>query len=125
MIGDTVKELKARKSAIRSEIATLNAEDKKIDRVIAAIIALPTSTPVATAAKVKTGKKRKFSAATLAKMRKAQQARWANIKGPKTAVVAPAAKPAKKKGKMSAAGKAKLSALMKARWAAKKKAAKK
>jgi hypothetical protein len=94
--------------------------------------------------------KRKFSAYTRAKMRAAQQARWAKIKG-----TAPAAKPVKKAGrklsakglaniragvakrmaaqgkavqkskrKMSAAGRAALSAAAKARWAKAKKAGK-
>jgi hypothetical protein len=97
--------------------------------------------------------KRKFSASAKARMRKAQKARWAKIKG-----TAPSAKPAKKskmsaqglaniragvlkrmknqgkaasakrakkgKRKMSAAGKAALSAAAKARWAKAKAAGK-
>lgn len=55
---------------------------------------------------------KKFSAATKAKMAKAQQARWAKIKGPKTT-----AEPAKKKFTMSAAGRARIAAAAKARWA--------
>jgi hypothetical protein len=65
-------------------------------------------------------KKRKFSAAAKARMRAAQQARWARIKG-----TAPLAKPARKaKRKMSAAGRAAISAAAKARWAKAKKAGK-
>ena len=96
-------------------------------------------------------KKRRFSAYTRAKMRKAQQARWAKIKE-----TAPSAKPApapkkrkmsvqglaniragvakrmaaqgktvqKPKRKFSAAGRAAISAAAKARWAKAKKAAK-
>ncbi len=63
-------------------------------------------------------KTRKFSAYTRAKMRRAQQARWAKIKG--TAPTTPAPK---KKGKMSAAGRAAIRAAQIARWA-KAKAAK-
>jgi hypothetical protein len=54
--------------------------------------------------------KRKFSAAAKARMKAAQKARWAKIKG-----TAPSAKPAKKR-QMSAAAKAALSAAAKARW---------
>ena len=95
-------------------------------------------------------KKRKFSAAAKARMRAAQQARWAKIKR-----AAPSAKPAKKakrkmsaqglaniragvekrmaaqgkavqkpKRKMSAAGRAAISAAAKARWAKAKKTGK-
>ena len=65
-------------------------------------------------------KKWKFSAAARAKMRAAQKARWAKIKG-----TAPEAKPAKKaKRKFTAAGRAALSAAAKARWAKAKKAGK-
>jgi hypothetical protein len=95
-------------------------------------------------------KKRKFSAAAKARMRAAQQARWAKING-----TAPSAKPAKKakrkmsaqglaniragvekrmaaqgkvvqepKRKFSAAGRAALAAAAKARWAKAKKAGK-
>jgi hypothetical protein len=65
-------------------------------------------------------KRYKFSAAARARMRAAQQARWARIKG-----TAPLAKPARKaKRKMSAAGRAAISAAAKARWAKAKKAGK-
>jgi hypothetical protein len=62
-------------------------------------------------------KKRKFSAAAKARMRAAQRARWAKIKG-----TAPSAKPTRKvKRKMSAAGLANIRAAQKARWAKAKK----
>jgi hypothetical protein len=65
-------------------------------------------------------KKYKFSAASRAKMRAAQKARWAAIKG-----TAPSAGPApKKKRKMSAEGLANIRAGVAKRWAAKGKAAK-
>src|ERR1035438_5650992 len=63
-------------------------------------------------------KKRKFSAYTKAKMRAAQQARWAKIKG-----TAPSAKPLKKaKRKMSVQGLANIRAGVAKRMAAKGKA---
>jgi hypothetical protein len=57
--------------------------------------------------------RRKFSAAAKARMRAAQRARWAKIKGT-TASATPEQKP---KRKMSAAGRAAISAAAKARWA--------
>jgi hypothetical protein len=61
-------------------------------------------------------KRRKFSAAAKARMRAAQQARWAKIKG-----TTPSATPApKQKGKMSAQGLANIRAAQKARWAKRK-----
>jgi hypothetical protein len=65
-------------------------------------------------------KKRKFSAAAKARMRAAQRARWAKIKGT-PASATPAQKP---KRKMSAAGRAAISAAAKARWAKVRKAGK-
>ena len=110
--------------------------------------------PGGTAAPEAPKKTWKFSAAARAKMRAAQKARWAKIKGtaPATAKPAPTkkskmsaqglaniragvakrmaaqgkapAKPAKAKKKFSAAAKAALSAAAKARWAKAKKAGK-
>ena len=62
-----------------------------------------------------------MSAATKAKMRAAQQARWAKIKGTATTAAEPA-KTSKKRG-LTAEGRARLAAAMKARWAARKKGA--
>ena|SRR5664279_1091383 len=92
-------------------------------------------------------RKYKFSAAARARMRSAQKARWAKIKGTAPTTAAPKRKMSaeglaniragvakrmaaqgkavkKTKRKMSAAAKARLSALAKARWAAAKKAGK-
>ena len=67
--------------------------------------------------------KRTMSVATIEKMRAAQQARWAGIKGKSSNKAAPAkatAKDAPKKKVMSPEAKAKIAAAMKARWAANK-----
>ena len=57
-------------------------------------------------------KRRKMSAAGRRKIAAAQKARWANVKGRKSAT-----KPVKKaRRKMSAAGRAKIAAAAKARW---------
>lgn len=63
--------------------------------------------------------KRKMSAAGLARIRAAQKARWAKIKGTKAKTTKPT------KRKMSAGARAKLAALAKARWAKVKAAGKK
>ena len=64
------------------------------------------------------GRKRRFSAATRARMREAQQRRWAAIKG---ATQAPAkaapAKTAGKKRRLSAAGRKRIIEATKKRWA--------
>jgi len=85
MLVDTLKQLKHRKAAIRTEIAKLNVEDRKIDRVIKAISALPVaaSAPVATAAKTKPAKKRKMSAAGRKAISLAAKAMWAKRKAKK------------------------------------------
>ena len=55
--------------------------------------------------------RRKISAAGIARIRAAQKARWAKVKGAKPAIAR------KSKRKMSASAKAKISAAAKARWA--------
>jgi len=64
----------------------------------------------------KDGRKGKRSAATIAKMRAAQQARWAKKNG----AAVPAVKGTKKKRKFSAASRARMAAAQKARWAKRK-----
>ena len=93
---------------ISEQIAALQAE-------MAAIFG--NSTPVVEAApepEKADGRKRKRSAATIAKMRASQKKRWAKVKAP-VASKAPAL--VKKKRKMSAAGRAAIAAAQKARWA--------
>ena len=68
----------------------------------------------------KRGGRRKFSEASKAKMRAAQQARWAKVKGTATPgddATSTLAPKKRKKTKMSAAGKAAIVAAQKARWA--------
>jgi hypothetical protein len=70
-------------------------------------------------------KKRGMSAAGRAAISAAAKARWAKVRGEKSAVeTQAAAKSGKKKGKISAAGRKALSENLKARWAAKKAAGK-
>jgi hypothetical protein len=97
-------------AALKEKIQSL---EKELGRLLGS-----TATPAASAAPNK--KKFKMSAAAKAKISAAAKARWAKIKGKKTA----AKSPAKGKRKMSAAAKAKLSAKMKTLWAARKAAKK-
>ena len=99
--------------SLKSELASIVGGGSTVASIIEAA-----SSPV-----VKLGK-RTMSAATKAKMRAAQQARWANLKGSapapaNAAAPTPAAKkaPGSAKKGMSAAHKAKLKAAAKARWA--------
>ena len=73
-------------------------------------------TPASTSSKsdARTGKR---SAATIAKMRASQQARWAKVNGTKVEAPAAKAQVERKKGKMSAEGRARIVAAQKARWA--------
>jgi hypothetical protein len=92
------------------------------------------SAPAASISPIKSRGRRKMSAATIAKMKAAQQARWAKKKGAavvsavETAVedaVKSTGKIAKKaKRKLSPEGRAKIVAALKTRWASKKKASK-
>ena len=98
-----------RAAQVKEQIAQLQNE----------LIKLSGSMLTKTVTFVKTTRK-KISAAGIEKIRAAQKARWAKIKGTK-----PTAAPARKiRRTMSAAAKAKISAAAKARWA-KIKAAKK
>jgi hypothetical protein len=82
----------------------------------------PSKAGPATATSTRTRKG--MSPATRAKMRAAQQARWAKIKGSPSSEPEPASAPAaKKKRGLTAEGRARLAAAMKARWAARKKGA--
>ncbi len=67
------------------------------------------------------GRKGKRSAATIAKMKAAQKARWAKKVGATPAAAEPVAK-ARKKRTMSPEGRARIAAAQKARWAKLKKA---
>lgn len=95
------------------------------DKIVALenqLVAILGASPASPAAAPK--KKSKMSASARAKIAAAQRARWAKVKGRKSAAK-PAAKAAKRKTGMSASAKARLSALAKARWAKVKAAGKK
>jgi hypothetical protein len=104
--------------AIFEQIAALKSELSAIFNSAAPASAAK-ATPAPAPAAQSGGRTGKRSAATIAKMKASQKARWAKIKGEKAPATSKA--PAKKKRKpMSPAVKAKLSAMMKARWEAKK-----
>lgn len=102
MKSDIAKFVALRNSLLQ-ERSQIEARLAQINRALGA--SAPAAAP--------TGK-RTFSAATKAKMRASQAARWAKIKG---AAPAPAAAPKQAKRKMSAAGRANIIAAVKARWA--------
>lgn len=107
-MATNIKKFLALRNALLTEKAAIEARLKQISQVIGADDPVPAPAPTVT------GGKRTFSAATKAKMRVAQQARWAKIRGKtvKTSATAP-----KKKRKLSAAGRAAIVAAAKARWA--------
>ncbi len=113
---------------ILAAIEGYQARKKEIDDKIAELRGMLSGNPAEaiahssteTAAKPESaGRKRKrFSAATLRKMREAQKARWAKIRG-ETEQPAPAkAESPKPKRKLSAAGRKAIAEATKKRWAA-------
>ena len=112
-----VDQFLALRTALVQERAQIQTRLAAIDRALGAT-ATPAPVAVAPAAVTPVGK-RTFSAATKAKMRVAQQARWAKLKPKSGAAPAPAAAPAPKQKKraMSAQGRANIIAAVKARWA--------
>ncbi len=111
----------AMKTALVSEKAKLEARLNAINKVLGQDVSAPAASAASTAPTTTAKGKRTFSAATKAKMRAAQKARWAKIKGKADSAAAPAAAGAKKKRKkrkMSAAGRTAIVAAQKARWAA-------
>ena len=104
-------------AALTNEKAKLEARLSAINKVLGGEVSVAAAPAAATR-----GGKRTFSAATKAKMAKAQKARWAKKKGNVALKAAVDASPAPKKGKrtMSEATKAKMRASHQARWAKKK-----
>ena len=105
------------KETITAAILGFEEQKNKIDIQIAELRAMLSGEPTATVAVEAKPGRRKFSAAAKKRMREAQQARWAKIRG-ETATEAPAG--AKPKRKMSAAGRRAIAKAQRARWAAKK-----
>jgi len=114
MVSTAVESLESAKNQLLAKISGLEREVKQIEAVIAALTGLEGGDAAAPAAlsnivtaPVIAGK-RIISAATKAKMKKAQQARWAKINVAKAGNAPEVdAKPAKKK-KMSPLGKLKI-----------------
>ena len=124
----------ALKTALINEKAKLEARLNAISKVLGQDVSVPTPSPAASTpdATTTTKGKRTFSAATRAKMKASQQARWAKKKGivavKAIADAAPAPAPKQPGRKLSEQTKAKMRASHQARWAkvaaAKAKAAK-
>jgi|GEM_PF-1194518 len=114
MVSTAVKELQSAKKQLLARISTLESEIAQIDASVAALAGLEGSgseaadSNAAESAPAVGAGKRIISAATKAKMKKAQQARWAKINAAKAGNAPEAdAKPAPKK-KMSPLGKLKI-----------------
>ena len=107
----------ALQTALINEKASIESRLAEISRVLGGDVSAPSPASPAPSATATKGK-RTFSAATRAKMKVSQQARWAKKKG--TVVVnadVGVAKPKKAKRTMSEATKAKMRAAHQARWA--------
>jgi hypothetical protein len=105
---------------IEAAIAGFEGQKKSIDAQIAELRGMLTGAPEPAEEAPAKGTRRKFSAAARKRMRKAQKARWAKVKGEAAAPSKKAAKAAKPKGGITAAGRKALSIAMEKRWAAKK-----
>lgn len=111
MVSTAVENLESAKNQLLAKISGLENEVKQIEAVVAALAGLEGSEAVApTAISAGVAGKRVMSATTKAKMKLAQQARWAKINAAKAtgtpAVDVPPAK--KKQKKMSPLGKLKI-----------------
>jgi hypothetical protein len=106
---------------IEAAIRGFEAQKQDIDAQIAELRAMMTGAPESAEDAPAKGTRKKFSAAARKRMREAQRARWAKIKGTASASAAktPVANP-KPKGGLTAAGRKALSVAMKKRWAAKR-----
>jgi hypothetical protein len=110
---------------IEAAIAGFEAQKKDIDAQIAELHGMLTGRAEPAEEAPARGTRRKRSAAVRKRMREAQLARWAKIKGTTSTPAAktppkPPAKAARPKPKFSAAARMALSIAMKKRWAAKK-----
>jgi hypothetical protein len=83
-----------------------------LEKELSQLLGAPTSAP-APAAAAAAPKRKKISAAGIARIRAAQKARWAAVKKGK----APGKPAPQRRRKLSAAGRARLVALARARWA--------
>ena len=109
----------ALQAALINEKAKLEARLNEISKVLGQDVSAPAASPAPTALTTTTAGKRTFSAATRAKMKASQQARWAKKKGKAGGQALADAAPAPKKAgrKLSEATKAKMRASHQARWA--------
>ena len=114
MVSSAVENLQSAKNQLLAKISGLENEVKQIESVIAGLETLnggEAAATVAIAAVVEVpvvAGTRVMSAATKAKMKKAQQARWAKINAAKAESAPVAAKSAAKRKKMSPLGKLKI-----------------
>jgi len=108
------------KAVIEAAIHGFEARKRDIDIQIAELRELLTGADSAHTATPPEHKRRHVSAAARKRMREAQRARWAKIKGESISPAKAAAKAAKRKGGLTPEGRKKLSLAMKKRWAAKK-----
>ena len=107
-------------TALLNEKTKIEARLNDINRVLGGDVVVAAPSPAAPATTIPKGR-RTFSAATRAKMKASQQARWAKTKGVVAVKAAVDVEKPKKAGrKLSEATKAKMRAAHQARWAKKK-----
>ena len=111
---------------ITAAILGFQEQQRQIDTKIAELRAMLSGGPAETAAtpEVPTRKRKKFSAAARRRMREAQKARWARIKGASEPSAPATPEPPKPKRRISKEGMARIVAATKKRWRLQKAAAK-
>ena len=90
----------------------IDALEEELSQLLGGLAPAPAPAPAPVPAAAVAPKRKKISAAGIARIRAAQRARWAAIKSAKAPQPAP-----KRRRKLSAAGRARLVALARARWA--------
>jgi hypothetical protein len=112
------------KEIIEAAIAGFEGQKQRINEQIAELRGMLNGGSSSATAQPKAGKKRKFSASALQRMREAQQRRWAKVRGESVSAM-PVEKSAKPKRRISAAGRKAIAEAQKKRWAATRAGAKK
>ena len=118
--GESISTCKRqRREIIEAAIAGFEGQKQKIDGQIAELRDMLNGVGSNSAAQPNSDTRRRFGAATLKRMREAQQRRWAKVRGV-SAPATPVTKSLKPKRKMSAAGRKAIAEAQRKRWAAKK-----
>jgi len=113
---------KFNESVILAAIQGFEVQKNQLDQQIAELRGLLSdgSRPAAASSEPAPRKRKKFSRQAIQRMRAAQKARWAKIRGESQPAVATSPEPAKPKRRLSAAGRRNIQEALRKRWAQKR-----